>query len=76
MSGRVTAKDLVGGKISQVLDAGEGVILIVEKQGHVYQVEAWQDPEGNGPGHLDVSVIEGATSGAQVRLAGPGDASR
>ena len=67
----MTAKDLAGGRIAQVLDADGLVILVVEKAGRVYQIEAWRDEEGNGPGHLDVSVIPGATAGGQVRLAGP-----
>ncbi len=71
MSARVTARDLAGGKIAKVLDADGLAILIVEKGGVVYQVEAWSDEEGNAAGHLDVSVIEGATSGMQIRLAGP-----
>ena len=69
MSAALTARDLAGGRIAQVLDADGLTILIVEKAGRVYQVEAWRDPEGNGPGVLDVSVIEGATPGRPVRLA-------
>jgi hypothetical protein len=72
----VTPDVLKGGRIAQVLDTGEGVTLIVEKAGRVFQAEVWQDEEGNGPGHLDVSLIPGATCGSQVRLAGPGDEPR
>lgn len=66
--------DLMGGRIAQVFTVGEETILVVEVGGRVLQAEVWRDPEGNGPGHLDVSIIPGATSGKQVRLAGPGDA--
>jgi len=65
----MTPADLKGGRIAQVFDAGDLTILIVEKAGRVFQVEAWSDEEGNHAGHLDVSVIPGATSANQVRLA-------
>src|SRR5262249_21954462 len=69
MSGRLTVRDLEGGKIAKVFDVDGTGILIVEKNSLVHQVEPWRDPEGNGPGHLDVSIIPGATSATQIRLA-------
>lgn len=62
--------ELKGGRIVEVFEVGEEVILVVEKGNRVYQVEPWSDEEGNGSGYLDVSVIEGAVPGRPVRLAG------
>ncbi len=64
----MTARDLVGGRIAQVFDVEDEIILVVEKDGRVLQAEVWR-PEKNGPISLFVSLIPGATSGNQVRLA-------
>ena len=35
------------------------VLLVKTPEGKFYQVDVLMDPEGNGPGHLDINLREG-----------------
>jgi len=61
-------ESLRGGRVADAVVVGGTAVLIVEAGGRVLQVECWRDPEGNGPGHLDVSVIKGARPGGKVEV--------
>jgi hypothetical protein len=57
--------NLVGGKIvhADMVGGGEGelvpVLIVKTRTGQEVQVEAWRDPEGNGPGHLSIGPVMG-----------------
>ena len=35
------------------------VLLVKTPEGKFYQIDVLMDPEGNGPGHLDINLREG-----------------
>lgn len=57
-------KPLVGGTITDVVCEDGLIVLVVEcKDGVVRAGSVMCDPEGNGPGHLDIFEVEGGSDG-------------
>jgi hypothetical protein len=52
-------RSLAGARIEEAMIVdGVPVLIVTTMKGQRLQVEAWQDPEGNGPGFLSLGKVE------------------